>query len=123
MSPSASVTLPSARRATASRSGSATARRPERGSLAAPDRTSASTAPRDGGLERWRSPDGQPIRYAAYRTLIDMTVFPALSRDGMPLPNALRADAVRHGLLNRVTSRPTERLLRLNPGLRAPAGP
>ena len=80
------------RRATASRRGSATARRPELGSLAAPDRTSTSTAPRDGGLERWRSREWQPIRYVAYRTLIDMTVFPTLSRDGVPLPNALRAD-------------------------------
>ncbi len=123
MSPPASVTLPSAKRATASRSGSATARQPERGSRAPPDRTSTSTAPRDEGLERWRSREWQPIRYAAYRTLIDMTVFPALSRDGVPLPNALRGDAVRHDLIDRVSSWPTERLLRLNPGLRVPAGP
>lgn len=123
MSPSASATLPRARRATMSpRPVSARARRPAHPPLAAPDRTSAPTAPGDGGLERWRSREWQPIRYAAYRTLIDMTIFPAL-RDGVPLPNALRADAVRHGLIDAVTSRPTERLLRLNPGLRVPTAP
>ncbi len=74
------------------------------------------------GLERWRSREWRPVRHAAYRTLLDMTVFPAL-HNGVPLPNALRRNAVDHCLIDAVTSRPTERLLRLNPGLRVPNAP
>lgn len=119
----ASANLPCVTRTPASpRPGSATARRSGHPLFPAPDQTRTPPAPRDGGLEHWRSRDWQPIRHAAYRTLIDMTIFPAL-RDGIPLPNALRADAVRHGLIDSVTSQPTERLLRLNPSLREPNAP
>jgi hypothetical protein len=74
----------------------------------------------DIGLQRWNSPEWQAIRHATHHTLIDMTVFPTLSRKGVPLPNALHHTAVERGLIHPVTSRPTERLLWLNPGLRPP---
>lgn len=73
--------------------------------------------------QRWNSRDWQDIRRAAYRTLLDMTVFPALSREGVPMPNALRANAVQHGLIDAATGQPTERLLRLNPSLRRSSVP
>ncbi len=77
-------------------------------------------APANVGLRRWNSAEWQAIRRAVYYTLVDMTVFPAVRRDGTPLPNALRQSAVEHRLIEPVSSRPTERLLRLNPGLRDP---
>jgi hypothetical protein len=100
-----------------------TARRPERPSLIAAARPTAPTAPPDNALERWNSREWHAIRHAVYRTLLDMTVFPALSREGVPLPNALRHTAVERGLIDTVTSQPTDRLLWLNPGLRPPGAP
>ncbi len=75
------------------------------------------------GLRRWNSRDWQAVRHAVYRTLLDMTVFPALGRKGVPLPNALYHGAVEHGLIDAATGQPTERLLWLNPGLRRPGVP
>lgn len=75
------------------------------------------------GLQRWNSRKWQAGRHAVYRTLLDMTVFPALGREGVPLPNALYHSAVEHGLIDAATGQPTERLLRLNPGLRRPGVP
>lgn len=83
----------------------------------------APTGRPDAGLQRWSSREWQAVRHAVYRTLLDMTVFPALSREGVPLPNALRHTAVGHGLIERTTDQPTERLLWLNPGLRRPGAP
>ncbi len=89
-------------------------------SLMAVAQSSVPTAPADDGLRFWHSHGWRAVRRAVYLTLLDMTVFPELNRDGDPLPNALRQSAVEHGLIDAVTSRPTERLLRLNPGLRQP---
>ena len=77
----------------------------------------------EASLHCWNSREWQAIRHAVYRTLLDMTVFPALSREGIPLPNALRHTAVEHGLIDAATGQPTERLLWLNPGLRPPGVP
>ncbi len=79
-------------------------------------RATALTVSPDNGLERWHAREWEPIRRAVYRTLVDMTVFPTLSPEGVPMLNALRQSAVEHGLIDAVTSQPTERLLRLNPG-------
>lgn len=83
----------------------------------------APTGPATIALERWNAREWQAIRHAVYRTLLDMTVFPALSHDGVPLPNALRHTAVEHGLIDPATSQPTDRLLWLNPGLRPRGAP
>jgi hypothetical protein len=72
----------------------------------------------DIALKQWNSPEWAVIRHAVYRTLLDMTVFPALDRNGLPLPNALRQSAVRHHLIDARTSQPTDGLVRLNPHLR-----
>ncbi len=74
----------------------------------------------DAGLRRWNSHEWQAIRHAVYYTLVDMTMFPALGRNGVPLPNVLHHSAVEHGLIQPGTSQPTKRLLQLNPGLRNP---
>jgi len=76
------------------------------------------TISEDIGLQRWNSREWAPIRHAVYRTLVDMTVFPALRRDGVPFPSALRQSAVEHDLIDATTSRPTDVLLWLNPYLR-----
>jgi hypothetical protein len=75
---------------------------------------------RDVGLDRWNSPEWARIRWAVYRTLLDMTIFPTRSPGGEPLPNALRVLGVEHDLIDAATSQPTERLLRLNPHLPQP---
>lgn len=77
----------------------------------------------DVGLSRWSSSHWQAVRRAAYLTLVDMTVFPSLAPDGTPWSNALRESAVEHHLIDPVSSRPTERLLGLNPWLQEPAEP
>ncbi len=78
-------------------------------------------APSRRGARELKRVAGRPAR--ADSTLVDMTVFPALTRNGVPLPNAPRRGTVQRGLIEPVISRPTERLQRLDPGLRAPDGP
>jgi hypothetical protein len=84
----------------------------------APAPQDAHATSRDDGLRRWNSREWTTIRHTVYRTLLDMTVFPALRRDGAPLPNALRQTAAEHDLIDATTSQPTDVLLRLNPYLR-----
>ncbi len=90
--------------------------RPEHRSFMPGARPTALPASPDDGFQRWHSREWEPIRRAVYRTLVDMTVFPTLSPEGVPMLNALRQTAVEHGLIDAVTSQPSERLLRLNPG-------